>query len=154
MKCNILAVCGCHWAMQSPTTKCRGILFSLIINMFRLTNRLLLLFRTVLALPKASNNGLLFKMMSLTCCTLVPPPETCKQKWITLKRFPKSFSLRIKEAKGFFLRVSNPHKSIKMRGWRCAPSNLKTYQGVREGWWTFHTSLASERAGYHSTSGQ
>lgn len=34
----------------------------------RLTNRLELLFRTVLALPKASSSGLDCRMMSLTCC--------------------------------------------------------------------------------------
>lgn len=38
------------------------------------TNLLLLLFRTVFALPKASKSGLDSKMTFFTFCTCVPPP--------------------------------------------------------------------------------
>ena len=42
----------------------------------KLTNLLELLFRTVLAFPKASNRGFDSKITSLTFCTFSPPPET------------------------------------------------------------------------------
>ena len=35
-----------------------------------------MLFRTVFAFPNASNKGLLLRMISLTCCTRGPPPDT------------------------------------------------------------------------------
>ena len=41
-----------------------------------LTNRDELLFLTVFAFPKASKRGLDFKITSLTCSAVWPPPET------------------------------------------------------------------------------
>ena len=51
----------------------------------KLTNRLELLFRTVLAFPKASSSGLDCRMMSLTCCysrkTKVRKTRTSTRQW-------------------------------------------------------------------------